>query len=1142
MNKSFTLLLLACIALLAALFACSDSDGCSSSGVVKSSNVIRDSFVDVRDGQVYKTVKIGNQVWMAENLNFETPREDRTYRGGLNNAEIRHYQRETSFCYDKYLSNCTRFGRLYSWSEAMDGKGHFSKNAEGCGDGKTCAPIFPVQGVCPVGWHLPTKAEWDTLLLSIIGGVDVAGRNLKSRKGWRCHGNGRDAYGFSALPAGQKLIDGIYDKFDSVDRNTAFWSSTEQDTKSVFSAYLSYDEDKVNLTANLKNLGLSVRCVQDRRENGSSAIADSVVSAVIPHSVAELSSSSSWRDKVPIESMKDSRDGQKYKTVTIGSQTWMAENLKYKTANSFCFNDSARNCSKYGRYYAWSAAKKACPAGWLLPTREDWKTLISFVGGPFMGGKMLKTSEGWHIINGTDDYGFSAFPTGYMSENGLYRGGNARFWSSSQDSLSREYYLSLYNHDGRVKIQSTHAKMWIPVRCIKDRRETKDESREKNVFSDTALAVIPHPVAESASSSSWRDKVPIGSIIDSRDGHIYKTINVGNQTWMAENLNYKIPGSFCHENDTSCSKLGRTYLWKTAKNVCPAGYRLPTLKELVSAIRAAKSDSLIGEKFNSKFKSFWTSTEYDNDSNMCCVRYKKIMRHDRYAYYRDYDNRLPDEGFFADYCRKDKDLYVRCVKDRRENGPSVLQTRDERYVRREGDAVSPVTDSSSVTPATALAVIPHSVAESSSSSRVSLSSASVSSWSVIDSQSLSMPLAPDLFRGIGSITDSRDGQTYKTVNIGHQTWMAENLNYKTANSYCFADKESNCDKYGRLYTWAAAIDSAGSFIKKGWKCGYGNTCELWDDVQGACPEGWHLPTWMEWKYLISAIGGKDSLGKKLKTATGWYNNGNGTDDFGFSALPAGFKFANGNYSHEGRYALFWSSWNFHKNTDAYVMFLRYYKGYVVLDDESVDERKNMGASVRCVKDLVYDTITDSRDGHKYRAVKIDSQIWMAENLNYKTPNSFCYEDADSNCTKYGRLYTWEAAENVCPAGWHLPTVDEWIKLIVIAGGLDDAYYSLSSKHGTGWEKCDIFVGCMETGGLDKYGFSVLPAGGRWPSNFDKSSFYYTGEGRETFFWSSTSDNEVFANCVTLGGDYFRSFAQIRQLNKNSGFSVRCVRD
>ena len=163
MHKRFTLLFI-CLAFLAALFAYNDSDCGSSSVVVKSSDVVRDSFVDARDGQVYKTVKIGNQVWMAENLNFETPREPRSFWGGYNNRELFHYQKETSFCYDKYLSTCTRFGRLYSWSEAMDGKGHFSKNAEGCGDGKTCAPIFPVQGVCPVGWHLPITNEWRILV------------------------------------------------------------------------------------------------------------------------------------------------------------------------------------------------------------------------------------------------------------------------------------------------------------------------------------------------------------------------------------------------------------------------------------------------------------------------------------------------------------------------------------------------------------------------------------------------------------------------------------------------------------------------------------------------------------------------------------------------------------------------------------------------------------------------------------------------------------------------------------------------------------------------------------------------------------------------------------------------------------------
>ena len=1079
MSKRVALLSFIWFLVLAILVACSDSDGGSSSVVVKSSDVVRDSFVDARDGQVYKTVKIGNQVWMAENLNFETPREPRSFWGGYNNRELFHYQKETSFCYDKYLSNCTRFGRLYTWSEAMDSKGHFSKNAEGCGEGRTCALITPVQGVCPAGWHLPTKAEWDTLFLS-TGGVDVAGRNLKSRMGWRCHGNGRDAYGFSAFPAGQKVFDAIYDKFGSVNRNAIFWNSTEQDAKSAYGAYLFYNEDKVDLTASSKNLGFSVRCVKDRRETKD----ESREKNAIPHPVAEsASSSSSFRVTLSeVEgSLTDPRDGQTYKTVNIGHQTWMAENLKYKTPKSYCFNDSASNCSKYGRYYAWSEAKKVCPAGWLLPTREDWKTLISFVGGPFVGGKMLKTSEGWLIINGTDDYGFSAFPTGYRSENGLYRDGNASFWSSSQDSLSREYYLSLYNHDGQAKIKSTHAKMWIPVRCISAKRENADSS------------VIPAIVLESDSI-----------LTDSRDGHIYKTINVGNQTWMAENLNYKIPGSFCHENDTSCSKLGRSYLWKTAKNVCPAGYRLPTLKELVSVIRAAKSNSLIAKKFNSKFKSFWTSTEYDNDSNMCCVRYKKIMRHDRYAYYRDYDNRLPDEGFFADYCRKDKDLYVRCVQD------TVASAVISDSVH-ELDSLHVNTDSGTKAGMTENAMLDFV-------SRVTLSEVE------------------------GSLTDPRDGQKYKTVTIGHQTWMAENLKYKTANSYCFADKESNCGKYGRLYTWASAIDSAGSFTKKGWKCGYGNKCELWDYVQGVCPEGWHLPMSVEWGYLISAVGGKDSIGKKLKAAAGWYNNGNGIDEFGFSALPAGFRFANGKYSPEGRFALFWSSRNFRNNTDAFVVFLRYYENYVSRSEESEEEGKSIGASVRCVRDFVYDTITDSRDGHKYRTMKIDSQTWMAENLNYKTLNSFCYEDADSNCTKYGRLYTWEATENVCPAGFHLSTVDEWERLIISAGGYKEAYHLLTSRHGTGWNLCDIFEGCMESGGFDKYGFGVLPAGGRWPSNFDIGSFYYAGEGRETSFWCSTDKDRDDAYSMTFSGNRYRSVVRIQQMNKNSGFSVRCVKD
>ena len=211
----------------------------------------------------------------------------------------------------------------------------------------------------------------------------------------------------------------------------------------------------------------------------------------------------------------------------------------------------------------------------------------------------------------------------------------------------------------------------------------------------------------------------------------------------------------------------------------------------------------------------------------------------------------------------------------------------------------------------------------------------------------------------GEILDERDGQVYKTIQIGTQTWMAENLNYaytdvfykrdnytSDSTSWCYDNDPANCAKYGRLYTWAAAMDSLGKWSKNGKKCGYIASCSPTYPVRGICPKGWHLPSKQEFGTLITAVGDSSTNGTVLKSTDGWSNHGNGTDAFGFSALPAGAR-SDGHYVRRGSYAYFWSS-NDTKGIshDAYRMYL--YCGEDIAG--LIYDNKNHGASVRCVKD------------------------------------------------------------------------------------------------------------------------------------------------------------------------------------------------
>ena len=178
-----------------------------------------ESFTDPRDGKSYDIVKIGEQIWFAENLNFET--------GG-------------SVCPEGDSRNCDRYGRLYTWDEART--------------------------ACPEGWRLPDSADF-AVLVEHAGGPAVAGESLKSTGGWFKKGNGADALGFNALPAGfrgavTKNDDGEMEggKYDGIGGYAYFWSATAAPDDFAYYLYLDFSSKAASMNAFPKGDFRSVRC------------------------------------------------------------------------------------------------------------------------------------------------------------------------------------------------------------------------------------------------------------------------------------------------------------------------------------------------------------------------------------------------------------------------------------------------------------------------------------------------------------------------------------------------------------------------------------------------------------------------------------------------------------------------------------------------------------------------------------------------------------------------------------------------------------------------------------------------------------------------------------------------------------------
>ncbi|MDA3817060.1 MAG: fibrobacter succinogenes major paralogous domain-containing protein [Prolixibacteraceae bacterium] len=410
----------------------------------------------------------------------------------------------------------------------------------------------------------------------------------------------------------------------------------------------------------------------------------------------------------------------------------------------------------------------------------------------------------------------------------------------------------------------------------------------------------------------------------------------------------------------------------------------------------------------------------------------------------------------------------------------------------------------------------------------------------------------------GSMTD-QEGNTYKTVTIGTQTWMAENLRTTKYNDGTAIPNITNGNKWDNLTTGAYCAYSTVHYGKLyNWYAV--NTGKL-------TPEGWHIPTKNEWTQLIDYLGGDTIAGGKLKeTGTAhWYSPNTGaTNEIGFTALPGGLFSSLDLYGY-GEQGMWWSTTE-DDYLGAYTLNMNYYGSNASIGHAV----KELGISVRCICDeiiegsatdtiendtsITYGTMTD-QEGNVYTTVTIGTQTWMAENLhttNYNdgtaipnvtddyewdilTTGAYCnYNNTTSTDTifTYGRLYNWYAVntKKLAPEGWHVATDEDWNTLTIALGGEGEAGGKLKEKGTAHWNN-------FNTGATNEIGFTALPGGSRY--------MYFSGLGFNGYWWSASEHFDEF--------NWYRS-AWCRGITHSSpmmirayyytkmGCSIRCVKD
>lgn len=514
-----------------------------------------------QDGNVYKTIAIGNQLWMAENLKTNRYRDGSVIPTIVDQGQWSGLTTGASgwFFNDSASFSCP-YGKLYNYYAVSD-----SRN------------------ICPTGWHVPTDAEWTTLS-DFLGGTTLAGGKMKSidTQYWSSPNTAAtNESGFSALPAGfREKGSGGFGTYLDIYTTSNWWSSQGSRIR-LSNNSSSYST--TNSSVSTQKFGYSVRCLSDFSPLNTIGCSNSVnagtltqgvqasgVTSTIPYTTANGGTHTGQvvtstgvtgltatlapgtfangsgvlvytitgvpndggvasfainiggktctltRNVIPISNATCGAtnvhnstktygtltdiDGNLYKTIIIGTQEWMAENLKtsrYRNGDLIpvvtdgnqwasgitgktCWynNDSATYNCPYGKlynYYTVTDTRNVCPTGWHVPSDPEWTTLFTFLGGTSVAGGKLKTTgtQYWTTnTTATNESGFSAIPGGQRNNNG---GTNtfsnlgiwASWWSTTETSSTNAWYIFLNSNASTAK-QAWSKQYGFYVRCLRD--------------------------------------------------------------------------------------------------------------------------------------------------------------------------------------------------------------------------------------------------------------------------------------------------------------------------------------------------------------------------------------------------------------------------------------------------------------------------------------------------------------------------------------------------------------------------------------------------------------------------------------------------------------------------------------------------